>query len=186
MNPALKVVATEVRVGQDTEDTFDDAFWDTLDCVVNALDNIQARMYVDQRCVWFEKPLLESGTLGTKGNVQTVLPMLTQSYGDSQDPPEESIPLCTLKHFPHAIEHTIEWSRDLFQGLFTDSPQEVNTFLADPQTYLAKLPQEGSASMQLTKLRGMKRLLENHGKGFDVCVALALEEFHDKFHNSIA
>ena len=29
-------------VGPDTEETFDDAFWDSLDCVVNALDNIQA------------------------------------------------------------------------------------------------------------------------------------------------
>merc|ERR1712196_468305 len=64
MNGALKVRAMEVRVGPDTEDTFDDAFWDAQDCVVNALDNIQARIYVDSRCVWFEKPLLESGTLG--------------------------------------------------------------------------------------------------------------------------
>ena len=29
-------------MGPDTEDTFDDEFWDSLDCVVNALDNIQA------------------------------------------------------------------------------------------------------------------------------------------------
>ncbi|CAJ1353041.1 unnamed protein product [Effrenium voratum] len=97
MNKDLKVSAMEVRVGPDTEDTFDDAFWEGLDCVVNALDNIQARLYVDSRCVWFSKPLLESGTLGTKANVQVVLPKLTQSYGDSQDPPEESIPLCTVK-----------------------------------------------------------------------------------------
>ena len=62
--------AMEVRVGHDTEETFDDAFWDGLDCVVNALDNIQARLYVDSRCVWFGKALLESGTLGTKANVQ--------------------------------------------------------------------------------------------------------------------
>merc|ERR1719456_214871 len=136
MNPALKVVATEIRVGNDTEDTFDDTFWQGQDCVVNALDNVQARLYVDSRCVWYEKPLLESGTLGTKANVQVVLPQLTQSYGDSQDPPEESIPLCTLKHFPHAIEHTIEWSRDLFEQLFSESPREANNFLTDPVAYL--------------------------------------------------
>ena len=38
--------------------------------VVNALDNVQARLYVDQKCVWFGRPLLESGTLGTKANLQ--------------------------------------------------------------------------------------------------------------------
>merc|ERR1719487_275670 len=138
----------EQRVGADTEDTFDDTFWQARTCIVNALDNIQARMYVDSRCVWFEKPLLESGTLGTKGNIQVVLPNLTQSYGDSQDPPEESIPLCTLKHFPHAIEHTIEWSRDLFQGLFADNPIDANKFLAEPASFLAKLPTEGTGTSQ--------------------------------------
>ena len=30
----------------------------------------QARLYVDQRCIYYRRPLLESGTLGTKGNVQ--------------------------------------------------------------------------------------------------------------------
>ena len=27
-------------------------------------------MYMDRRCVYYQKPLLESGTLGTKGNTQ--------------------------------------------------------------------------------------------------------------------
>merc|ERR550514_1636426 len=132
MNKDLKVEPCEVAVGNDSQDFFDDAFWDSLSVVVNALDNIQARHYIDSRCVWFAKPLLESGTLGTKANVQVVLPYLTQSYGDSQDPPEESIPLCTLKHFPHAIEHTIEWSRDFFEQLFVESPREANTFISNP------------------------------------------------------
>merc|ERR1719399_827081 len=139
MNSSLKVQVMEDRVGPDTEDTFDDTFWQTQTCVVNALDNIQARMYVDSRCVWFEKPLLESGTLGTKGNVQVVLPHLTQSYGDSQDPPEETIPLCTLKHFPHAIEHTIEWAREQFEQLFLENLRDVNMFVCDPAAYLEKV-----------------------------------------------
>jgi hypothetical protein len=29
-------------------------------------------MYMDRRCVYYRKPLLESGTLGTKGNVQVL------------------------------------------------------------------------------------------------------------------
>lgn len=34
----------------------------------------QARLYVDQRCVYYQKALLESGTLGAKGNVQVRSP----------------------------------------------------------------------------------------------------------------
>lgn len=88
-----------------------------FDCCVaavcTALDNVEARLYVDQRCIyyqasaqfilllWFvrtltyflaplvQKPLVDSGTLGTKGNTQVVVPFLTESYGSSRDPPEE-------------------------------------------------------------------------------------------------
>lgn len=63
---------------------------------------------MDQRCVFFLKPLLESGTLGTKGNTQVVIPHLTESYSSSQDPPEKETPSCTVKNFPNAIQHTIE------------------------------------------------------------------------------
>ena len=38
---------------------------------MNALDNVKARLYVDSKCVEFHRPLLESGTLGTKSNVRT-------------------------------------------------------------------------------------------------------------------
>ena len=61
-------------MGSDTEAFFDEDFWESLDCVVNALDNVEARLYVDSKCVDFARPLLESGTLGTKGNTQVGCP----------------------------------------------------------------------------------------------------------------
>jgi ubiquitin-activating enzyme E1 len=63
---------------------------------------------MDQRCVFYEKPLLDSGTLGTLGNTQVIIPHLTESYASSQDPPEKETPSCTLKSFPYIIQHTIE------------------------------------------------------------------------------
>jgi hypothetical protein len=44
-----------------------------------------------QRCVYFVRPLLESGTLGPKCNTQAVIPQLTENYGASRDPPEKSV-----------------------------------------------------------------------------------------------
>lgn len=106
-------------------DIYDAEFFEGIDGVTNALDNVKARMYfhlypgwsslsissglyMDQRCVFYRKPLLESGTLGTKGNTQVVVPNLTESYASSQDPPEKETPSCTIKNFPNAINHTIE------------------------------------------------------------------------------
>jgi ubiquitin-activating enzyme E1 len=106
-------------------DVYGESFFASIDGVTNALDNVKARvfllllgyvyhsvcsvgLYMDQRCVFFEKPLLESGTLGTKGNTQVILPHLAESYASSQDPPEKETPSCTVKNFPNAIQHCIE------------------------------------------------------------------------------
>ena len=62
INPALKSTPLQDRVAPSTEAVFNTDFWSRLDVVVNALDNIKARLYVDSRCVFFGKPLLESGT----------------------------------------------------------------------------------------------------------------------------
>jgi len=68
MNPEINVRSLTEFVDVATEEVFNDEFWEGLDFVTNAVDNIKARLYVDQKCVWYEKPLLESGTLGTKAN----------------------------------------------------------------------------------------------------------------------
>nr|GMD27141.1 ubiquitin-activating enzyme E1 1-like isoform X2 [Ipomoea batatas] len=117
INPHFHVEALQNRVGPETENVFDDTFWENLNVVINALDNVNARLYVDQRCVYFQKPLLESGTLGTKCNTQMVIPHLTENYGASRDPPEKQAPMCTLHSFPHNIDHCLTWARSEFEGI---------------------------------------------------------------------
>ena len=114
-NPDVNVVAYQERVGSDNEEVFNDDFFNKLAFVTNALDNIKARLYMDGKCVQYGKALLESGTLGSKGNTQVVVPHVTESYGASRDPPEKSIPACTLHHFPTKKEHVIQLTRDRSQ-----------------------------------------------------------------------
>lgn len=129
INPNVKIEAKVDRVGVETENIFNTEFFESLDFVTNALDNVDARRYMDQRCVFYRRPLLESGTLGTKGNTQVVIPHLTESYSSSQDPPEKTIPFCTLHNFPNTNEHTIEWAMDFFSGTFKGEPETLNRFL---------------------------------------------------------
>jgi ubiquitin-activating enzyme E1 len=186
MNPDMHIEALEVPVGPDTETTFDDEFWGGLDVVTNALDNIKARLYVDSVCVFYRKPLLESGTLGTKANTQVIAPFVTESYGDSQDPEEESIPMCTLKNFPHAIEHCIEWARDLFQGSFTATLQEAKSFQENPTDWLAKLKTEPNAYNRRQKLESVKNALHLSGRAsWAVCVEEAMRLFHLHYFSNI-
>merc|ERR1712127_1035259 len=44
MNGSVRVKSYEDRVGADTESTFNDEFFDALDGVVTALDNVEARL----------------------------------------------------------------------------------------------------------------------------------------------
>lgn len=64
MNPQINVISHENRVGPDTEKVYDDDFFESLNGVTNALDNLDARTYMDRKCVYYRIPLLESGTLG--------------------------------------------------------------------------------------------------------------------------
>jgi ubiquitin-activating enzyme E1 len=53
MNPEVNFNPLKLRVDPENEITFDDKFWDSLNFVVNAVDNVKARLYVDSRCVWY-------------------------------------------------------------------------------------------------------------------------------------
>eukprot|EP00343_Euplotes_focardii_P012921 CAMPEP_0205833078 /NCGR_PEP_ID=MMETSP0206-20130828/48682_1 /ASSEMBLY_ACC=CAM_ASM_000279 /TAXON_ID=36767 /ORGANISM="Euplotes focardii, Strain TN1" /LENGTH=1012 /DNA_ID=CAMNT_0053139147 /DNA_START=84 /DNA_END=3122 /DNA_ORIENTATION=+ len=186
MNSEFNVKSYQTLVSEQTEDVFDDEFWGSLDFVVNAVDNIKARLYVDSRCVWYKKPLLESGTLGTKANSQMIIPHMTQCYGDSTDPPEESIPMCTLRNFPNQIEHTIEWGRDQFNTIFADRANDVISFLENPSAYLKELKENNTVSGQIEALNLINDLINIHEtKSFEDCVEFACKKFAENFTNSI-
>ena len=128
MNKLLnqKIISRTDKICVETENIYSDKFYNQLDVVTNALDNIKARRYVDSRCCSNHKALIESGTLGPKGHVQVVVPYLTETYSQQQDPEEEGqIPHCTLKMFPEETVHCIEWARDLFSKYFEIVPRTI-------------------------------------------------------------
>lgn len=183
MNPQMKVVAYQDKVAPDTEHTFGDNFYDKLSGVCTALDNVEARLYVDQRCLFYRLPMLESGTLGTKGNTQVVVPHVTENYGATRDPPEKSIPVCTLKNFPNQIQHTLQWARDYFEGEFRQGAEDVNSYLASSD-FAAEL-----ASQQATKLESAKTirrvLVDERPTTFEDCIIWARLKFEDLFANQV-
>jgi ubiquitin-activating enzyme E1 len=194
INPQVKIDARVDRVGVESEGLFDGRFFDSLDFVTNALDNVEARRYMDTRCVFYRKPLLESGTLGSKGNTQVVIPHLTESYSSSQDPPERTIPFCTLHNFPNTNEHTIEWAMDLFSGTFKGDPETMNRFLqyqeeatkgdgTTTDNTIAAIPPEFET--QKDRLEVIARGLEQVPESFDDCVVWACLKFQELFSSNI-
>ncbi|KAG1755957.1 hypothetical protein EDB19DRAFT_1663894 [Suillus lakei] len=179
MNPALKghILCRQDPVGQATENVFDDDFFAGLDGVTNALDNVAARVYMDQRCILYEKPLLESG------NTQVVIPHLTESYSSSQDPPEKQTLSCTVKNFPNAITHTIEWARQEFDAMFVKPVESVNQYLSEPNYLENSLKYSGQSHDHISQI--VSYLVTNKPLTFEECIIWARLQFEEKFNNAI-
>jgi ubiquitin-activating enzyme E1 len=134
-NNDINIIPFQDKLCSENQQFIKNHFNDT-DIVFNALDNLSARLYVDNQIVAHNKPLFESGTQGTKGNTQPIIPNITESYGASQDSPvENEFAACTIKNFPTLIQHTIHYALDDFDGIFCKQPSILKTFLTNPRHF---------------------------------------------------
>ena len=137
LNTNININSYENKMSNEDK-TFTDKIFNGKNIIINALDNMDARKYVDSICFENNLPLFESGTMGMKGNTQPVIPFLTETYSNSNDPEvEKEFPVCTIKNFPNSIQHTIHWARDYFE-LFNRGPSNANKYLENP-TFLDSL-----------------------------------------------
>lgn len=175
----------EIRVEPKTEDTFDDKFWQSLDFVVNALDNMIARQYVDSQCVWYDKPLFESGTLGTQANSVVCLPHKTPSYSEGAVAGEDQgIAKCTLRNFPSDIIHCIEYAREKFDDLYVSGADNTNSYLSDQDAFIDKI--KSDPLQQLDTLKSVKQWLQyNQNPTKELCIQLLYNEFIQTYRNTI-
>ena len=93
-NSSLNSIPYTDRADDDTEhNIFTDDLLTGLSGVAYTLDNIDAHRYIDLRCVLHQLPLLHSGTMGLKGNIEVVYPRLTELYSSSSlsDPEDEVV-----------------------------------------------------------------------------------------------
>lgn len=176
MNSLVSITVHENKVCDETIDKYDKTFFDNT-IVMTALDNVPSRVFVDQLCILNKVPLIDSGTMGTKGNVQTVIPYLTESYGSFADPPDEKIPMCTLKMFPYKYEHAVHFALDLFEKYFSQIPEKCKLML---DTNLNNIPPSELESM----LNDCVAVYESH-KNFKHVISFAYNEFIKIFHDNI-
>ena len=117
---------------------FDVFFYKTFDVVINALDNVKARQYVNTMCVLANVPLIEGGSTGLLGQSYPIIPHETECYncrprGGTEG---EQYAVCTIRSTPEKLEHCIVWSKELsalFFGKREDSLlyEEVDSVYMD-------------------------------------------------------
>ncbi|CAD8208380.1 unnamed protein product [Paramecium pentaurelia] len=173
MNPDINIVARLDKVCQETQDIYNNYFYTQMNCVTNALDNVQARLFIDSKCVENKVSLIESGTLGPKGHVQSIIPDVTESYASKQDPEQNNdIPYCTLRMFPESNIHCLEWARDKFEQYFFRKPQALVQLMQDPS------PQQQTVDLAI-------KVLKKYPTTFQQCVQMGRLKFQKLFNHDI-
>lgn len=99
----------------------------------NALDNLDARRYVNRMCLAADVPLIESGTTGFNGQVQVIKKVRrvlirynahdgdtwfandhqskTECYDCNSKEVPKSFPVCTIRSTPSQPIHCIVWAK---------------------------------------------------------------------------
>ncbi|XP_062005459.1 uncharacterized protein LOC133722599 [Rosa rugosa] len=160
INPCLNIVALQNGVGPESETLFDDTY----------------SLYVDQRCLYFQKAVLESGTLRAKCNTQVVIPHVTENDGNSRDLPEKQAPMCTVHSFPHNIDNYLTWARSEFAGLLKKTPPEMHALLSKPSENTAAVSNAGDAQARYTLEPVLEYLASERCETFQDCIAWASEK----------
>ena len=192
-NDNINIKVYENKVCKESEDIFNKEFHNKVDIYLNALDNIDARKYMDKQAIKYEKPLIDSGTMGSNGNVQVVIPYLTETYGSTTDPDDQTkIPICTIKSFPYKPEHTIQWARELFENEFIVIPNLIEKYRDNEE--LSKLNEidRNILLKQLTKYINFEineecynRLLSTiYYENFEKSIGELIEKYKDDIENN--
>jgi ubiquitin-activating enzyme E1 len=189
MNPDMRLTALTHKLCAETAEIFNDEFYEPLDGVCHALDNVAARVYSDQKCVQYGKPLMECGTKGACASLEAIVPKLTDHY---QAPAVEAqVASCTLRFHPSTLAHCVTWARDLFCGLFEDAPGKVNKVIDDKDflTHAHSLSGEAegkgleacACALQVVE----STLGADDSRTWPGCVAWARRVFEENFTNNI-
>lgn len=180
LNPDLQVTPLTYPLDPTTEHVYGDHFFSRVNGVAAALDSFQARHYVAARCTHYLKPLLEAGTEGTKGSAAVFVPDVTEGYKASGLAEDTSYPVCTVRHFPSTAEHTLQWARDEFEGLFRLSAETINR-ARQAHTSLADM--DGPQTLAL--LRPVLGVLKARPQNWEDCVVWAHGHWQLRFHYGI-
>lgn len=97
-------------------------WWGQFDYIYNALDNLEARRYVNKMALFLRKPLMESGTTGFEGQIQPIYPYVTECFECQVKATPQTFPVCTIRSTPSQPVHCIVWAKEyLFNQLFGET-----------------------------------------------------------------
>lgn len=173
-NPDVKLVPHFANI-MDTAQ-FPLKWFQSFDIVYNALDNKDARTYVNSMCLTGNVPLIETGTTGFRGQTQAIVAGATECFECNPKPTPKSFAVCTIRSTPSQPIHCIVWAKSylfaqLFSGEFEDEVPDAQEAEENAEE-LEKLQKE---SNELKEIRDLIKSPEFAQKFFTKCFTHDIE-----------
>ncbi|MCQ2820708.1 MAG: ThiF family adenylyltransferase, partial [archaeon] len=133
-DPELKI---DFKIGNIMDQTtFSDEFFKEFKLIFMALDNLEARKYVNLICMKLNIPLLNSGTEGYFGTVNFIIRGETPCFACTPKVENKTIPVCSIRDKPKKMEHCAAWGKVIFEKIFCQENQNGDTETISDFTYL--------------------------------------------------
>lgn len=188
INENSNINAMKAKIDKESENIFDENFWGKQNYIINAVDNVEARVYISEQSIIYKRILIDSGTIGTIANSQVIIPNKTITYSppNNENIEQDNIAMCTLRNFPTLITHCIEWARDNFDGCFVTILQDLKKFCENKDNFYKDLQKISNIDYQIQYLEKIIKytklvLLKN----YDDCLEISFNEYLQKFNNDI-
>jgi ubiquitin-like 1-activating enzyme E1 B len=115
-NPQCNIISYHDNI---MNEKYGPSFISQFTLVINALDNIAARRHVNRVCLAADVPLIESGTGGYLGQVQTISKGKTECYECKPKPTPKGYAACTINNTPSRPIHCIVWAKWKYLDYFS-------------------------------------------------------------------
>eukprot|EP01105_Mastigella_eilhardi_P008778 TRINITY_DN2110_c0_g1_i2.p1 TRINITY_DN2110_c0_g1~~TRINITY_DN2110_c0_g1_i2.p1 ORF type:complete len:519 (-),score=142.54 TRINITY_DN2110_c0_g1_i2:65-1621(-) len=115
LNPKAEIAAHH---GNIKAQEYGPKFFSQFALVFNALDNLDARRYVNRICVSLKIPFIESATEGYLGQLTAIFPGDTECFECNPREPPKTFAVCTIRTNPSEPIHCIHWAKMLFARIY--------------------------------------------------------------------
>ena len=112
INKNISLKPFQLLLNDETKTIFNDCFWDNQNIIFSGVDKISVRKYIDNKCTFYNKFFIDSGTQGTNAICYIYIPKETICLNDLNFSKKNEILSCILKNF------TLYWSKSIFIELF--------------------------------------------------------------------
>ena len=193
MNNSINILTHKKFVGSETENIFSDKFWDEQDIIFNAVDNVKARFYLNDKVCIHKKYHFDAGTLGVNSSCGFFMKNISSTYKDQnkdkkiEDDNNNNLRdngLCTIHSFPTCIKHCIAWALNEYKYLFSKLIIELNEIInGDIINFYKILSKEFYKKLKIKEISDIFDIFIN--KNFNKAIVFSYEYFMNKFNFEI-